>query len=95
MQIDKSLGMALNHKHKVKDLSDYSAGAVAIPELNSDPVSPTVEQAWVLKFTPPPDGIAGTPRGLLLALTYAGATAPSTYQFSYNSSGGIMRVPLS
>lgn len=52
---------------------------VFIPELSSDPVSPTAQTAWVLAT---PDGIGGTPRGLLLALTYSGI---ETYQLSYRT----------
>lgn len=45
---------------------------VTIPQLTSDPVSPNVDDLWVLKSgSGGGAGIAdGTPMGLLLALTY-------------------------
>ena len=54
-------------------------GTVNIPELTSDPVSPTPQSAWVLN-----QGTAGgSPIGLLLSLTYAGQIGP--YSFSYRT----------
>lgn len=64
---------------------------VVIPELTSDPVSPTSEEAWVLYSGTIP---AGTPMGLLLSLTYATPTT-GTYQFSYRTlEGTTKRVAL-
>ena len=59
-----------------------------IPELAADPVSPAVNDVWVLRTT-----IAnGTPIGLLLALTHT----ITDYKFSYKTiAGQIVRVKLS
>lgn len=65
-------------------------GAVSIPELYSDPVSPSPEEAWVLASS---SGVTGSPIGLLLALTYAAPLL--SYQFSYKTiEGPIVRVGL-
>ena len=58
-------------------------GGGSIPELSSDPVSPSAQQAWVLKSGGLVGG--GDPIGLLLALTYPGAGSITTYQFSYRT----------
>lgn len=50
-----------------------------IPELTSDPIDPQAGDAWVLQ-----SGSAGTPIGLLLALTKPTAT----YLFSYRTLAG-------
>lgn len=63
------------------DNLDFVGSGGTIPEYASDPLSPAVNSAWVLK-TVIPDG---TPIGLLLALTY---TSEITYQFSYRTSEG-------
>ena len=73
-----------------------SGGTLVIPELTSDPVSPSPEQAWVL-YTFVGGSGSGSPIGLLLALTYAGGGGgTATYQFSYQTiEGPIKRVTLS
>jgi len=58
----------------------YSSGNSTIPELTSDPSSPTAGQAWVLAT---PLAAIGSPIGILLALTYA--TTTFSYQFSYRT----------
>lgn len=59
-----------------------------IPEYTADPPFNYPGQAWVLRTGMP----AGSPIGLLLALTYAGFT----YQLSYyTTEGTIVRVKLS
>ena len=64
---------------------------MSIPELTSDPVSPSNEDAWVLHTVP---AGAGKPIGLLLALTYGGAGLEK-WEFSYKTTtGGIKRVEL-
>ena len=61
-------------------------GNADIPELMQDPANPTPESAWVLHSP-----VAGSPIGLLLALTHA----VSKYQFSYQTAnGGIKRTEL-
>ena len=63
----------------------------SIPEYTTDPVSPAVEDAWVLHTVPTG---AGVPIGLLLALTYSG-TGTEKWEFSYKTStGGIKRVEI-
>ena len=57
-----------------------------IPEYTSDPVSPIAGQAWVLKQN------AGTPIGLLLAITRA---APIYYFSYYTYEGTTVRTLLS
>lgn len=56
-----------------------------IPELNSDPVDPQSERAWVLREAV---GIGGSPIGLLLSLTYSGAFR---HFFSYRTVLGITK----
>lgn len=73
------------------DYVNPTTAVASIPELTSDPVSPTPEEAWVLYSGTIP---AGTPMGLLLSLTY-GTQAIGTYQFSYKTlEGPIKRVSL-
>lgn len=78
------------------DLVNTSSGGTAsIPEYSTDPGSPSAQDAWVLKTTTG-GGSAGAPLGLLLALTDAGASGSSTYQFSYyTNEGTIIRTTLS
>lgn len=60
-------------------------GKAGIPEYNTDPVSPGINDAWVLR------GTSGTPIGLLLALTKESAD----YKLSYKTlSGDVARVLL-
>jgi hypothetical protein len=56
---------------------------VTIPELAADPASPTAESAWV-RYTAAVG--AGTPIGLLLALTKTGT--PAVYEFRYRNTEG-------
>jgi hypothetical protein len=66
-------------------------GSVSIPELYTDPVSPTPQSAWVLATD---QGALGTPIGLLLSLTHA--VSIFTYQLSYRTlEGTTIRSPLS
>lgn len=53
-----------------------------IPELTSDPASPSPEDAWVLRSGSASGG--GSPIGLLLSLTTAG-TASYTYELKYRT----------
>jgi len=53
-----------------------------IPQYDVDPSSPVAEDAWVLK-SGGGSQVAGSPIGLLLALTYA--TTGGGYQFSYRT----------
>jgi hypothetical protein len=56
-----------------------------IPEYTSDPVSPAINDAWVVT------GVYGTPVGLLLAIT----DGSPNYKLSYKTiSGSIVRVIL-
>lgn len=69
-------------------------GSATIQELTSDPVSPSAEEAWVLRTT---TGAIddGVPIGMLLALTYTGNSGSSTYQLSYyTTEGTTIRVAL-
>jgi hypothetical protein len=67
-----------------------TATNVSIPEYTSDPASPD-ESAWVLHTVPTG---AGSPYGLLLALTKPGAGIEK-WELSYRSpSGGVKRVEL-
>ena len=62
-------------------------GSTNIPELTSDPVSPAINDTWVLKSV-----AGGTPMGFLLAIT----REIDMYQLSYKTiSGQIVRVILS
>ena len=81
-------------------LIDRAGGSSSIPELTSDPSSPAVQSAWVLKSGGGGGTIAaGTPLGLLLALTYAldsSGGGPATYQFSYRTiENTTIRVSMS
>lgn len=53
-------------------------GSVQIPEYATDPVSPSPTDTWVLRIP------AGSPIGLLLALTQG----QNTYQLSYRTAAG-------
>jgi hypothetical protein len=65
-----------------------TTGSTAIPEYGVDPVSPSTNDAWVLRESGP---LNGSPIGLLLALTRTDVT----YKFSYKTiSGAIVRAPL-
>lgn len=69
-------------------------GTASIPEYTSDPISPSAEDAWVLRSGGAVGG--GSPIGMLLALTYAGSGGSYTYQFSYyTNEGTIIRNTLS
>jgi hypothetical protein len=72
------------------------SGSSSIKELTSDPVSPSFEQAWVLRNGTGGGIPDGTPIGMLLALTYTGNSgSPFTYQFSYyTKEGTTIRVDL-
>lgn len=62
------------------------SSTAGIPEYDTDPVSPSPEDAWVLKSTGAGGDDGGLPIGLLLSLTYAGSSPPTTsYQFSYRT----------
>lgn len=69
-------------------------GVAFIPQYNdTDPASPTAQDAWVLRSGSASTG--GSPIGLLLALTEAGGGGYS-YQFSYyTQEGTIIRAALS
>lgn len=74
---------------------DTNTGGVTIPQLNSDPSSPTAESAWVLRTGSGGAG-GGKPIGLLLSLTTTGAGGSLAYQFSYRTKDGTTkRVTLS
>jgi len=61
------------------------SGSVVISEYNTDPISPAVNDTWVLRQS------NGSPIGLLLALT----TNTSIYKLSYKTiSGAIVRTIL-
>jgi hypothetical protein len=63
--------------------------SVNIPEHTSDPVSPAVNSAWVIKITE----VAGTPIGLLLALTES--ITGDFYYLSYKTiAGDVIRTEL-
>jgi len=88
IKFDKILG-------KLRE-DDTTGGTASISQVDSDPASPSAEDAWVLHTTTGQDGTAGEPRGLLLALTYTGTVGGHTYQFSYyTKEGTIVRVTLS
>ncbi len=72
------------------------ASSGAIPELTSDPTSPTAQQAWVLRSGGGQTG-GGDPIGLLLSLTNPGSSGGGyTYQFSYyTTEGTTIRTALS
>jgi len=63
---------------------------VKIPQLDTDPINPAPESAWVLKS----GGQLVRPRGLLLALTYSVGT-PTTYELSFRTKENTtVRTPL-
>ena len=64
-----------------KTCKDGGGGSSTIPELYTDPVSPTPQQVWV-RATPIVSG--GTPIGLLLALTHSDITG-YTYELAYRT----------
>lgn len=73
--------------------SGGGGGLATIPELTSDPSSPSAEEVWVLRSGSLSGG--GSPIGLLLALTYSG-TGSYTYQLSYyTNEGTTIRTTLS
>jgi hypothetical protein len=62
-----------------------------IKQYDSDPTSPKIETAWVLRTVGAGGSTEGMPMGLLLALTYATTSAgggATTYQFSYRTKEG-------
>lgn len=68
-------------------IEEVQAGVTtpSIPEYTTDPISPAAENVWVLRTT------AGTPVGLLLALTLG----IDIYQLSYKTiEGPIVRTTL-
>jgi hypothetical protein len=66
-----------------------SGGSTSIPELTSDPLSPSTNYSWVLHQ----EYIAGSPIGMLLSLT--NSVGSNTYKLSYKTiSGSIVRVAL-
>lgn len=70
----------------------YSTGIPIIPQVVSDPASPTAGQMWVLAIGQV--GTAGQAMGVL-GLTYSDEVVQS-YQLSYKASNGdIKRVGLS
>lgn len=87
--------MSIKFDAILDELRESDAGAVTLTEYdNTDKPSPVSGDIWV-KNSYNTDSVAGTPRGLLLTLTYAGNGA-STYQLSYkNSAGNIVRTTLS
>ena len=80
------------------NLDATGSGVVSIPEYTTDPSSPLINSAWILK-TAVGGGIPdGTPMGMLLALTYTGNSAGggTTYQLSYmTAEGTTIRTSLS
>jgi len=63
----------------------------SIPQLDNDPASPAVGDAWVWRDT---GGGAGSPYGLLLSLTKPG-TVGTNYRFSYRTiEGTTIRVTM-
>ncbi len=62
-------------------------GVVSIPQYDTDPVSPADEDVWVRHTGPL---AAGSPIGLLLALTHATAV-PDKYYLSYKTIGGPIK----
>lgn len=73
---------ATNVQEAIEEAS--SGSGFSLPQLNSDPVSPTPESAWVLKSTIKAPGEA---IGLLLALTDAGTYS---YKLSYKTLDGVI-----
>ena len=68
-----------------------------IPELTTDPASPSAQDAWVLRSGSGGAIPDGTPIGLALALTYTGNGGTAyTYQLSYRTNEGTtIRTSLS
>lgn len=68
----------------------------SIPELTSDPTSPTAQSAWVLKTAGGGGAGVGEAYGLLLSLTQPGSGAGTTYQLSYRTlESTTIRVTMS
>lgn len=86
------MGLKFNPTTGQLDLvGSSSSGAVSIPEYTSDPASPSAGDAWVRHTVPTG---AGSPIGLLLALTQAGSGTES-YDLSYRTSAGTtIRVTM-
>lgn len=86
------MGMKFNPLSGKFDLDSGGSSAVKISEYdNADKPTSANGDVWV-KRTMSVDGVAGEPRGLLLALTYAGEGA-STYELSWQSiDSGIKRI---
>jgi hypothetical protein len=77
---------------KVSELPDGDSveGGGSIPQLMADPIAPAAQSAWVRAN---PISTAGSPIGLLLALTQA--TSTFTYELRYRTLEGItVGVPL-
>jgi len=72
----------LLNKLRVKD---SSTGTATIPQYDTDPEAPSANDAWILHTTSGTDGVAGEPRGLLLALTYTGEVGGHSYKFKYQT----------
>lgn len=79
----------------MSDIYKSSGGEASIPQYSSDPVSPSPEDAWVLKSGG--GGAAGTIRAFFgLGWPYLGTGASLTYQFSYRTlEGTTKRVTIS
>ncbi len=74
------------------------AGAVSIPEYDTDPGGPAAEDAWVLRTNAGGFGNPGQIYAFMgLGFPYLGSTpAGYTYQFSYRTTEGTtIRGPLS
>lgn len=56
-----------------------------IPQLDSDPASPTQETAWILRTFTGGGAGSGEAYGLLLTLTQPGDGATTAYQLSYRT----------
>jgi hypothetical protein len=82
----------------LRDSRVSGGGSSSIPELTSDPASPGVNEAWVLR-----SGSGGTGGGVLQAITGLGFPYLSpntggsfTYEFSYRTiAGTTVRSTLS
>lgn len=63
-----------------------------IPQVNSDPASPTAQDAWVLRSGSGGAIADGTPIGLLLSLTYKdNAGVAYSYEFKYRTKEGTTK----
>lgn len=77
--------------------SGGGGGPATIPEVSSDPGSPSPQDAWVLKTT---SGGSGNGQlkfytGLGVPITGPATSGSTTYQFSYfTNESTIIRVPL-